>query len=148
MQNTQDELEREDEETIVGEATEDANEATHDDAEARHWLKVFAALAFWGLGFLLFYNGGPGVFKSFVSPMDFENHYLFYGAAAFVAMVVCGANTLACIVIGHRKNANLFMLFIAVSFISIFVVLSLFGAVFSFFAGQATTPYRRQDDDW
>jgi len=55
---------------------------------------------------------------------------------------------LACIVIGHRKNANLFMLFIAVSFISIFVVLSLFGAVFSFFAGQATTPYRRQDDDW
>lgn len=73
---------------------------------------------------------------------------LFYGAAAFVAMVVCGANTLACIVIGHRKNANLFMLFIAVSFISIFVVLSLFGAVFSFFAGQATTPYRRQDDDW
>ena len=98
MQNTQDELEREDEETIVGEATEDTNEATHDDAEARHWLKVFAALAFWGLGFLLFYNGGPGVFKSFVSPMDFENHYLFYGAAAFVAMVVCGANTLACIV--------------------------------------------------
>ena len=125
MQNTQDELEREDEGTIVGEATEDTNEATHDDAEARHWLKVFAALAFWGLGFLLFYNGGPGV-----------------------AMVVCGANTLACIVIGHRKNANLFMLFIAVSFISIFVVLSLFGAVFSFFAGQATTPYRRQDDDW
>lgn len=148
MQNTQDELEREDEETIVGEATEDTNEATHDDAEARHWLKVFAALAFWGLGFLLFYNGGPGVFKSFVSPMDFENHYLFYGAAAFVAMVVCGANTLACIVIGHRKNANLFMLFIGVSFISIFVVLSLFGAVFSFFARQATTPYRRKDNDW
>ncbi len=26
-----------------------------------------------------------------------------------------GANTLACIVIGHKKNANLFMLFIAVS---------------------------------
>ena len=73
---------------------------------------------------------------------------LSYGAAAFVSMVVFGANTLACIVIGHRKNANLFMLFIAVSFISIFVVLSLFGAVFSFFAGQATTPYRRQDDDW
>ena len=59
-----------------------------------------------------------------------------------------GANTLACIVIGHRKNANLFMLFIAVSFISIFVVLSLFGAVFSFFVGQATTPYRRKDNDW
>ncbi len=59
-----------------------------------------------------------------------------------------GANTLACIVIGHRKNANLFMLSIAVSFISIFVVLDLFGAVFTFFVGQATTPYRRKDNDW
>lgn len=59
-----------------------------------------------------------------------------------------GANTLACIVIGRKKNANLFMLFIAISFISIFVVLGLFGAVFSFFARQATTPYRRKDNDW
>lgn len=59
-----------------------------------------------------------------------------------------GANTLACIVIGREKNANLFMLFIGVSFISIFVVLGLFGAVFSFFARQATTPYRRKDNDW
>ena len=73
---------------------------------------------------------------------------LFYGAVAFVAMVVCGANTLACIVIGRKRNANLFMLFIAVSFTSIFVVLSLFDTVFSFFAGQATTPYRRKDNDW
>ena len=55
-----------------------------------------------------------------------------------------GANTLAYIVIGRKKNANLFMPFIAVSFISIFLVLGLFGAVFSFFVGQATTPYRKR----
>jgi len=69
---------------------------------------------------------------------------LFYGAAAFVAMVVCGANALACIVIGRKKNANLFMLFVSVSFFSLFIVLGLFGAVFSFFTGQAMAPDRKR----
>ena len=113
-----------------------------------HALKVCIAAAFWGILFLAFYTGGPEVFKPFVDPIDFHRSGLFYRAVAFAAMVVCGANALACIVIGRKKNANLFMLFVSVSFFSLFIVLSLFGAVFSFFAGQATTPYRRQDDDW
>lgn len=114
-----------------------------DAAADMHAFKVFVATAFWGLLFLAFYVGGADVFKPFVNPVNFRGNELFYGAAAFVAMVVCGANALACLVIGRRKNANLFMLFVAVSFTSIFIVLSLFGVVFSFFAGQAATPGRR-----
>lgn len=109
-----------------------------------HALKVCIAATFWGILFLAFYTGGPEMFKPFVDPVDFHRSGLFYRAAAFAAMVVCGANALACIVIGRKKNANLFMLFVSVSFFSLFIVLGLFGAVFSFFTGQAMAPDRKR----
>lgn len=109
-----------------------------------HALKVCIAAAFWGILFLVFYTSGPEMFKPFVDPIDFHRSGLFYRAAAFAAMVVCGANALACIVIGRKKNANLFMLFVSVSFFSLFIVLGLFGVVFSFFTGQAMAPDRKR----